>query len=81
MDTAAETTSEGAVVVPVTRHPVEVVSPDLSWAGIFLAWTAELKQRTGSERTPTEYGRYAEHFRELLAGRGDGVRFSYGDHP
>lgn len=70
MGTSSGRALEGVVVTTEDRMPVEVTSPGMSWAGIILAWTAELRQRTGSERTPTEYRRYAEHFRELLAGQG-----------
>lgn len=41
-----------------------------SWAGIVGAWLAEVTQRTGSTRTPVEYGRYAAHFAARLAGSG-----------
>ena len=36
------------------------------WAGIIGAWLAEVQQRTGSERTPVEYGRYIAHFAHRL---------------
>lgn len=32
------------------------------WAGLIGAWLAEVQQRTGSKRTPVEYGRYVAHF-------------------
>lgn len=40
------------------------------WAGIIGAWLAEVQRRTGSDRTPTEYGRYAAHFADRLATQG-----------
>jgi integrase/recombinase XerD len=40
--------------------------PD-AWAGIVHAWLAEVALRTGSERTPVEYGRYVAHFAARLA--------------
>lgn len=61
---------EVVVVSTEDRLPAELTSPAMTWAGIILAWTAQLRQRTGSERTPTEYRRYAEHFRDLLTGQG-----------
>lgn len=64
---------EGAIVEAGLSTAVATASPGTTWAGIILAWTAELRQRTGSERTPTEYGRYAEHFRDMLAGLGRGL--------
>lgn len=70
MGTSSGQPLEGAIVESEASTPAEVVRPGLSWGGIILAWTAELRQRTGSERTPTEYGRYAEHFRDMLAGLG-----------
>jgi site-specific recombinase XerD len=40
------------------------------WGGLIGAWLAEVQQRTGSTRTPTEYGRYAAHFAARLDARG-----------
>ncbi len=40
------------------------------WAGIVLAWLAEVAQRTGSTRTPVEYGRYVERFAARLTAYG-----------
>jgi site-specific recombinase XerD len=37
-----------------------------AWAGIIGAWLAEVQQRTGSARTPVEYGRYVTHFARRL---------------
>jgi len=37
-----------------------------AWAGIIGAWLAEVQQRTGSARTPVEYGRYVAHFASRL---------------
>jgi len=41
-----------------------------AWAGIIGAWLAEVQQRTGSTRTPVEYGRYVAHFAQRLDERG-----------
>jgi len=40
------------------------------WASIVRAWLAEVSLRTGSTRTPVEYGRYAAHFAARLAAYG-----------
>lgn len=40
------------------------------WAGMIGAWLAEVRERTGSDRTPTEYGRYAMHFARMLQENG-----------
>lgn len=48
----------------------DVFQPNRTWASIILAWAEELRQRTGSKRTPAEYVRYAEHFRDALATTG-----------
>lgn len=40
------------------------------WSGMIGAWLAEVRERTGSARTPTEYGRYAMHFARMLQGQG-----------
>lgn len=39
-----------------------------SWATLIGAWLAEVKSRTGSDRTPVEYGRYAARFAEWVGG-------------
>lgn len=54
--------------VPTTG--AEVMPAGDPWHGIAAAWLAEVHQRTGSDRTPTEYGRYAGHFAAMLAGQG-----------
>lgn len=41
-----------------------------AWAGITRAWLAEVFQRTGSTRTPVEYGRYVARFATPLAAQG-----------
>ncbi len=43
---------------------------EIAWAGIAAAWLAEVTQRTGSTRTPVEYGRYLRQFVERLTGYG-----------
>lgn len=73
MGTASGQTIESAIVTTQESKPVEVMTPGINWAGIILAWKAELQQRTGSERTPTEYGRYADHFQEILSSLGRGL--------
>lgn len=70
MDTASEHPGTGAIITAEPGTMIDVTTPQLSWTGIILAWTAELRQRTGSERTPTEYGRYAAHFRDMLVSLG-----------
>lgn len=42
------------------------VTPAQEWVGIIGAWLAEVQDRTGSTRTPAEYGRYASHFADRL---------------
>jgi site-specific recombinase XerD len=44
----------------------ELMAPGEAWSGIIGAWLAEVQQRTGSERTPTEYARYVAHFAARL---------------
>jgi len=44
----------------------ELTIQQTSWAGIIGAWLAEVQQRTGSARTPVEYGRYVRHFSARL---------------
>jgi len=68
MRTSSGQALKDAIVLSGASAPVTMPTPAHCWAGILLAWTAELRHSTGSERTPTEYGRYAEHFRKLLAG-------------
>jgi integrase/recombinase XerD len=40
----------------------------VSWSALIGAWLAEVQARTGSDRTPTEYGRYAARFAEWVGG-------------
>jgi site-specific recombinase XerD len=54
-----------------TVHPVsDLMTGPSSWAGIIGAWLAEVQQRTGSARTPVEYGRYVSHFANRLGDLG-----------
>lgn len=62
-----------STVVPVADPITSLLTTDgpaAGWAGLIGAWLAEVQQRTGSTRTATEYGRYAAHFAQRLAGRG-----------
>lgn len=45
----------------------------LPWGAILNAWGEELQQRTGSNRTPTEYRRYAMHLQDALEQSGRGL--------
>lgn len=63
-------------LVPATpSSPLAELTIGNAWAGIIGAWLAEVQQRTGSTRTPVEYGRYAAHF----AARLDDLGRSLGD--
>lgn len=55
---ASSTPSHG----PIT----ELLTGGGQWPGIIGAWLAEVQQRTGSNRTPVEYGRYVAHFAARL---------------
>lgn len=44
----------------------ELMTAGDGWAGLIGAWLAEVQQRTGSKRTPVEYGRYVAHFADRL---------------
>src|SRR5215207_5096486 len=70
------------VVVP--RNDLSNPFPD--WHSVAIAWLFEVGQRTGSKRTPVEYGRYFGRF--LLshpdpsrASPGDINAFAYGTGP
>lgn len=52
------------------NHITELLARSGGWAGIIGAWLAEVQRRTGSDRTPTEYGRYAAHFADRLDAAG-----------
>lgn len=45
----------------------------MPWGAILTAWGEELQQRTGSNRTPTEYRRYAMHLRDAMEATGRGL--------
>lgn len=49
--------------------PMQIVDRGASWPSLIGAWLAEVERRTGSKRTPQEYGRYLRRFvDEALAG-------------
>lgn len=48
----------------------ELLTAGDDWSGLIGAWLAEVHQRTGSKRTPVEYGRYVAHFSVHLYERG-----------
>lgn len=70
MVAAAGQVIERSVIVNETSTLPAVAETSRAWASIVLAWAEELRQRTGSKRTPVEYVRYAEHFRDALASTG-----------
>lgn len=55
-----------ALVPTTTPSPITELMIGNAWAGIIGAWLAEVQQRTGSTRTPVEYGRYVAHFAARL---------------
>lgn len=55
-----------AVAVKGTHPAGELMTDTPAWQGIIGAWLAEVQQRTGSMRTPVEYGRYVAHFADQL---------------
>ena len=58
-------------LVPISMtSPIAELMPGNAWTGIIGAWLAEVQQRTGSTRTPVEYGRYVAHFADRLADLG-----------
>lgn len=61
-----------AILSPDTpaHRATELMTGATSWTGIIGAWLAEVQQRTGSTRTPTEYGRYVAHFAARLSDLG-----------
>ncbi len=64
-DTAIEIldTEPGAIAVGAGDH-------GMPWGAILNAWSEELQQRTGSNRTPVEYRRYAEHLQAMIEADG-----------
>lgn len=67
-DTAIEIldTEPGAIAVQPGDH-------GMPWGAILNAWTEELQQRTGSNRTPVEYRRYAHHLQDAMEQTGRGL--------
>jgi integrase/recombinase XerD len=57
-------------VVNTWRVNTDLAGGRDAWAGIARAWLAEVEQRTGSTRTPVEYGRYLDRFATRLAAYG-----------
>jgi hypothetical protein len=60
--------------------------PAIDWQAAAIAWLVEVHQRTGSNRTPTEYGRYVGRFLLLrpdptIATLSDVHSFGYGSGP
>ena len=64
MHGANHTTS--TALSPVLGNVPAALPTGDSWAGIIGAWLAEVQQRSGSTRTPVEYGRYVAHFADRL---------------
>ena len=51
------------MVIQLVAPPViEIEDAARTWQRVGVAWLEEVRQRTGSERTPTEYGRYVARF-------------------
>lgn len=50
------------VIQLVTPTATEIEAAARPWQRVGVAWLEEVRQRTGSERTPTEYGRYVARF-------------------
>lgn len=57
------------MTIPALIAATDLTPLDDRWVGIVGAWLAEVHRRTGSERTPTEYGRYVRHFVHQLQKR------------
>ena len=50
----------------ITHTPTVLANLPDQWGGAAAAWLAEVAHRTGSPRTPQEYGRYLARFLELV---------------
>jgi len=62
----AEHNPTATLTPPLESVATELMTTGDSWAGLIGAWLAEVQQRTGSKRTPVEYGRYVAHFADRL---------------
>lgn len=63
-----------------------LANPPAQWDGAAGAWLAEVAHRTGSPRTPEEYGRHLARFLELVGDPGQATAahvhaFTYGTGP
>src|SRR5690349_10923978 len=81
---------ETTLIAPSTAPSFELVEcqtdPTIDWQAVAIAWLVEVQQRTGSTRTPTEYGRYVGRFllthpNPPLATPADVHAFAYGSGP
>ena len=55
------------LVAPATAP---AVAPVANWDAVVAAWLAEVERRTGSKRTPAEYGAYVRAFVAMLGAQG-----------
>src|SRR4051812_33277956 len=47
---------------PISDALANPTEPSIDWHAVAIAWLVEVGKRSGSTRTPTEYGRYLGRF-------------------